>query len=89
MERLAQAIAATFGRRKTEIPTERPDGLTSAFASDPKKEQQWAAFVAEVAVNPGSLADVIESLALVITWAVRTLVAKSASKSSPPIGALK
>jgi predicted nucleotidyltransferase component of viral defense system len=62
-DRLAQAIAATFARRKTEIPTERPDGLTSAFASDPTKQQQWTAFVEEVAVNPGSLADAIEALA--------------------------
>jgi predicted nucleotidyltransferase component of viral defense system len=62
-DRLAQAIAATFARRKTEIPTERPDGLTSAFASDPTKEQQWTGFVEEVAVNPGSLADVVEALA--------------------------
>jgi predicted nucleotidyltransferase component of viral defense system len=62
-ERLARAIAATFVRRKTEIPTERPDGLTSAFASDPTKQQQWTGFLEEVAMNPGSLADVVESLA--------------------------
>jgi predicted nucleotidyltransferase component of viral defense system len=62
-DRLAQAIAATFARRKTEIPTERPDGLTSAFASDPTKQQQWNGFVEEVAVNPGPLVDVVEALA--------------------------
>jgi predicted nucleotidyltransferase component of viral defense system len=62
-DRLARAIAATFARRKTEIPAERPDGLTSAFAGDPTKQQQWAAFVEEVAGNPGSLADVVEALA--------------------------
>jgi hypothetical protein len=62
-DRLAQAIAATFARRKTEIPTERPDGLTSAFVDDPTKRQQWAAFVEEIAGDPGSLADVVEALA--------------------------
>jgi predicted nucleotidyltransferase component of viral defense system len=62
-DRLAQAIAATFARRKTDIPTELPDGLTSAFANDPAKQQQWTEFVAEVAVNPGSLPDVVETLA--------------------------
>jgi hypothetical protein len=62
-DRLARAIAATFARRKTEIPAERPDGLTSAFAGDPTKRQQWAAFVEEVAGNPGPLADVVEALA--------------------------
>jgi predicted nucleotidyltransferase component of viral defense system len=62
-DRLARAIAATFARRKTEIPTERPDGLTLAFASDPTKQQQWNGFVEEVAVNPGPLVDVVEALA--------------------------
>src|SRR5258708_4940425 len=62
-DRLAQAIAATFARRTTEIPTERPDGLTSAFANDPTKQQQWNALVAEFAMNPGPLADVVEALA--------------------------
>jgi hypothetical protein len=51
-DRLAQAIAATFARRKTDIPAERPDGLTSTFASDPTKQRQWTAFVEEVAVIP-------------------------------------
>lgn len=59
----SQGIAATFARRKTEIPTERPDGLTFAFPNDPTKQQQWTAFVEEVAVNPGPLADVVETLA--------------------------
>jgi predicted nucleotidyltransferase component of viral defense system len=62
-DQLAQAIAATFARRKTEIPTERPDGLTSDFADDPTKRQQWTGFVEEVAVNPGSLDNVVEALA--------------------------
>jgi predicted nucleotidyltransferase component of viral defense system len=61
-DRLAQAIAATFARRKTEIPAERPDGLTAAFATDPTKQKQWAGFVEEVAVNPGTLPEMIEDL---------------------------
>lgn len=61
-DRLAHAIASTFARRKTEIPTEPPDGLTPAFASDPTKQQQWTAFVEEVAVNPGTLPEIIEDL---------------------------
>jgi hypothetical protein len=42
---------------------ERPDGLTSAFAGDPTKQRQWAAFVEEIAGDPGSLADVVEAVA--------------------------
>lgn len=62
-DRLARAIAATFARRKTPIPTERPDALTPIFAADPTKQQQWAAFIRDVAIDPGSLADVVEALA--------------------------
>jgi predicted nucleotidyltransferase component of viral defense system len=62
-DRLARAIAATFTRRKTEIPSERPDALTAAFAEDATKQQQWNAFLEDVAVNPGSLAEVTEDLA--------------------------
>jgi predicted nucleotidyltransferase component of viral defense system len=62
-DRLARAIAATFARRRTDIPTARPDGLTAAFANDPTKQRQWMSFVEDVAVNPGTLADVIEELA--------------------------
>ena len=62
-DRLARAIAATFVRRKTEIPAGRPDALTPAFAADESKQRQWAVFLQDVAVNPGSLAEVIEELA--------------------------
>lgn len=61
-DRLARAIAATFARRKTPIPIDLPDALTSAFADDELKQQQWNAFVRDVAVNPGSLGDVVTNL---------------------------
>ena len=61
-ERLALAIAATFGRRETEIPLELPDGLTLAFAEDDQKQRQWTAFVREVTLKPGSLIEVIETV---------------------------
>src|SRR5260370_32178204 len=62
-DRLAQAVAATFARRKTEIPADLPDALTPAFAEDRTKQSQWAAFLKDVAVTPGSLAEVVEDLA--------------------------
>jgi predicted nucleotidyltransferase component of viral defense system len=62
-DRLARAINATFNRRKTAIPTQRPDALTAAFADDPTKIQQWTAFIQDVAIDPGSLGDVVEALA--------------------------
>jgi predicted nucleotidyltransferase component of viral defense system len=63
-DRLARAIAATFARRKTEVPTEPPDALTPAFAEDPAKIQQWNSFVADMSFQPGTLAGVITSLAV-------------------------
>ena len=60
---LPRAISATFERRGTEIPAERPDALTAAFATDAQKQQQWTSFVENVAVQPGTLAEVIEAIA--------------------------
>lgn len=62
-DRLARAIAATFARRGTVIPAEPPDALTPAFAADEQKQQQWRAFVEDVAAAPGPLALVLEELA--------------------------
>jgi len=62
-DKLARAIAATFRRRNTSIPSERPDALSRAFAEDATKQRQWTAFLGDVAVNPGSLAEIIEDLA--------------------------
>lgn len=62
-DRLARAIAATFERRETPIPTESPDALTDAFAKNEQKQRQWHAFVEGVAHNPGDLTDVIAEIA--------------------------
>lgn len=61
-DRLARAIAATFGRRKTAIPTEPPDALTPAFGTDEQKQRQWNAFALGVAVDPGRLEHVVATL---------------------------
>jgi predicted nucleotidyltransferase component of viral defense system len=62
-DRLARAIAATFTRRQTAIPTDRPDALTPDFAGDPLKQRQWAAFVADIDHAPQQLAVVVGDLA--------------------------
>ena len=61
--RLPQAIAATFDRRGTPIPADLPDALTPEFAANDEKKQQWQSFIGDVAFDPGSLADVVESIA--------------------------
>ena len=62
-DRLPRAIAATFARRDTPIPDELPDALSPAFAADGQKQQQWRAFIENVAIIPGEFADVIRDLA--------------------------
>lgn len=62
-DRLAKAIAATFERRRTAIPSEVPDALTPEFARDASKRRQWDAFVRELAAGPGSLEIVVSDLA--------------------------
>jgi Nucleotidyl transferase AbiEii toxin, Type IV TA system len=42
---LAAAIAATFRRRGTAVPSDVPLALTPEFAAERAREQQWAAFL--------------------------------------------
>ena len=60
-ERLAQAIAATFERRRTPIPTETPLALTSEFHGDAAKRTQWRAFLRKGSVSEtAELPEVVE-----------------------------
>jgi len=43
-ERLARAIDATFKRRGTRLPTATPDALTTLFAANVSRNEQWLAF---------------------------------------------
>ena len=61
-ELLASAIAATFARRRTAIPSQTPEGLTQAFAEDPQKQAQWERFKKDVTIDPGPLSDVVAAL---------------------------
>lgn len=78
-DRLARAIAATFHRRETQIPIDLPDGLKSAFSKDKAKIEQWKVFVEDVAVQPGSLSDVVDALAGFLMPAARSAAALTSS----------
>ncbi len=56
----AQAIAATFARRETLLPTEIPIALTPAFALDAAKQAQWRGFLrrTEIALAPQAFEDI-------------------------------
>jgi len=61
---LAQAIKATFARRKTTLPENVPTGLSDEFAQDSGKAAQWGAFVKRNGLETGgaSLPQVIANL---------------------------
>lgn len=55
---LGQAIQATFERRGTPIPFDRPLGLSAVFAADPMKQQQWKAFLVKNKLKAPELGEV-------------------------------
>jgi len=68
-EILSEAVAATFRRRKSDLPTSVPNGLSEEFSSDAAKLTQWAAFV-----NRTPLRVVEDDLAKVVTTLRRFLM---------------
>ena len=59
---LAAAIAATFARRQTALPTERPLALTQQFSEDAAKLRQWQAFLNKNRIEAASLGDTVALL---------------------------
>jgi hypothetical protein len=59
---LAAAIAATFARRQTTMPAERPLALTRRFSNDPAKARQWQAFLSRNRIEAASLGDTVALL---------------------------
>ena len=63
---LAAALAATFARRQTALPSERPLALTSQFSQAPPKRRQWQAFLNKNRITAGSLTDTVGLLNLLL-----------------------
>lgn len=59
---LRRAIAATFERRKLDLPRDWPTGLSESFAADPVKQAQWAGFLKRNRLEFVSLPALIERL---------------------------
>jgi len=59
---LARAIAATFERRQTPLPSARPLALTEQFSQDPAKVRQWQAFLKKNRITAASLEDTVAVL---------------------------
>ena len=59
---LAAAIAATFTRRGTALPTELPIGLSDEFANDQSRQALWVAFLKKNALPAVPLTSVVTML---------------------------
>jgi hypothetical protein len=59
---LDAAIRATFDRRRTEIPRERPPGLSHALLDDDVKQRQWHAYAASIDLSGITLDEVVEAI---------------------------
>ncbi len=59
---LGEAIAATFGRRKTAVPAQVPLGLSEEFWRDPAKLAQWRAFKARNRLDAPELEAVVREI---------------------------
>ena len=59
---LAAAIVATFARRQTALPTDRPLALTKQFSEDTAKQRQWRAFLNKNRIEAASLGDTVALL---------------------------
>lgn len=64
--RLAQAIAATFKRRRTDLPKTPSDVFTPEFFRDQGKLQQWTAFTRDLSSAAPSFEIVVSELAAFI-----------------------
>ena len=78
---LAEALRATFARRKTPLPTSTPVALTAAFAEDATKKTQWSGFVRKAGVrDAGTLAETIAA----VRAFVEAPLAAAANATTPP-----
>lgn len=71
---LDAAIRATFDRRGTAVPVERPPGLSDAIIGDAAKRAQWRAYAATLDLRDLAFEEVVE--------AVWTLVGPSCQRLS-------
>jgi len=79
-ETLAHAIAATYTRRGTVLPTELPIGLTDEFANDQSRQTLWSAFLKKNEWVAVPLSDVVEALRAKL-WSVLVRAASFAPVS--------
>jgi predicted nucleotidyltransferase component of viral defense system len=75
---LDAAITATFERRQTAIPTERPPGLSAEMVDDEVKQRQWRAYAASVDLQDVALESIIDKVWELVGPSCARLLAKAA-----------
>ncbi len=85
---LAEAIRATFERRRTSLPTGAPLALTSEFFDDPTKRLQWRAFLerGRLVESRLELRSAVEVLAAFLMPPVEALVTNRPFRMNWPPG---
>jgi hypothetical protein len=78
---LADAIAATFKRRATEVPKGVPTGLMDSFANESGAQAQWKAFLARNRLEAPSLAEVVAEIRGFVLVPVRLARARVANST--------
>ncbi|QMW23263.1 nucleotidyl transferase AbiEii/AbiGii toxin family protein [Sandaracinobacteroides saxicola] len=77
-EDLDAAITATFERRQTAIPTERPPGLSAEMVDDEVKQRQWRAYAASVELEGVSLESIVDTVWGLVGPSCARIAAKAA-----------
>lgn len=75
---LDAAITATFERRQTAVPAERPSGLSSEMVDDEVKQRQWRAYAASVELENVSLESIIDKVWRLVGPSCARILAKAA-----------
>ncbi|MCP1469329.1 putative nucleotidyltransferase component of viral defense system [Sphingobium sp. OAS761] len=76
-EDLDVAIRATFERRGTPIPTERPPGLSAEMMEDETKQLQWRAYAASIELEGLGLNSIIDAVWNLVGPSCKRLTAKT------------
>lgn len=80
-DNLDAAILATFERRRTPIPEERPPGLSVEMFGDEGKQRQWRAYAASLELNAVSLESIIENVWELVGPSCARIVARNGSEA--------
>lgn len=79
---LARAIAATFNRRGTPLPTEPPQALTASFGDNAAKQLQWRAFLKKGRIEAEGLPETVSLLQTLLWPATQVAAAANAATAT-------